>query len=230
MDNFFIGLPHVTRMDLTEKAFNSIKDFPVFCVDNSETGEFYNRKLHTILPATPLTFTQTQNVFIREAIKRDCDWYGFIHNDAETNKTKEFVEIVKEVFTSQPNVGIIFTQYDTLCAFRTEAVIDTGWWDVAFTQYFADNDYYRRLKLAKWKVYESNIPVTHHASITIKTNIMYGTRNRYLFPMFEEYYIKKWGGKPHNERYYIPFNDTKYFEEEKNTIRKHIERLDNGSY
>ena len=76
-----------------------------------------------------------------------------------------------------------------------------------YPAYFEDNDYHRRIKIAK-KIAECNYANFYYH---------FGSRTKTLNPEFhayiesqylknQTYYKKKWGGEPGNEQFLIPFN------------------------
>ena len=102
--------------------------------------------------------------------------------------------------------GAIFTAYDALAAFNTEAMRDIGGWDPLLPWYFADNNTYRKLRLAGYELIESNLPVKHEPSQTLKSDEYLAFVNSLTFPFYERLYTKMWGGPPGKELFPTPFN------------------------
>jgi hypothetical protein len=98
------------------------------------------------------------------------------------------------------------TNYDALAAFNTAAFREVGGWDVHLPWYFADNSMYRKLRLAGYELIESNLPVKHEPSQTIKSDPFLNHINGITFPIYAEYYRQCWGGSPGNETFTVPFN------------------------
>jgi GT2 family glycosyltransferase len=104
------------------------------------------------------------------------------------------------------NWGIIFTLYDVFACFNLKIVDEIGLWDNNLPWYFADIDYYRRLKLAGFKVIEAGQGVTHAASQTINSDPRLKFLNGITFPLHAAYYKAKWGGEPDHETFTEPFD------------------------
>ena len=100
------------------------------------------------------------------------------------------------------------THYDTLASFNMTMVREVGPWDTILPNYFADNDYYRRLRLAGYEVIETSLPVTHVGGgiNTINSDPRRRFLNGVAYPLYERYYAAKWGGTPGREMYVQPFN------------------------
>lgn len=86
--------------------------------------------------------------------------------------------------------------------FESVGFVDTNF----FPAYFSDNDYGRRMQLARLNMANSNKVVYFHFwSRTIYEENMRGTNDKY-FPLNKKYYIEKWGGIPGKEKFSEPFN------------------------
>lgn len=81
-----------------------------------------------------------------------------------------------------------------------------GWFDENFTPaYFEDNDMAYRIKLAGG-TYAARTDAGHFHQGSVTQN--WGGQQVVTSTMFEanrQYYVRKWGGGPHNELYTIPF-------------------------
>lgn len=201
----FLFIPVVNRFDLAEKALNSVSDLEtdptgsVVLVRNDASGVF----------GTSLPFNIIQNTYRNIAIVGQFDYYMFMHNDAELvdeRGIKGFCDFVESLDINRWSV--VFSNYDTLCAYNTKVMNIVGVWDTFLQQYFADNDMYHRMRLAGFPTVESNFKVLHNegASATIHADPERNFLNGITFPIYEQYYIKKWGGRPGQERYKSPFN------------------------
>lgn len=203
-------IPYVNRMDLLEKAILSAhcKGVEINILDNSDGpslggGIVYRR------PTVPLTFAQTQNWMLKIA-EADSDYdsfYLFMHSDAEAvgDTVLRLVAMAKALTTQNRRWGAIFTAYDALAAFSTEAMTAIGGWDPLFPWYFADNITYRKLHLAGYELIESNLPVKHEPSQTLKSDPSLAFRNSLTFPFYADLYRKMWGGLPGSELFSQPF-------------------------
>lgn len=95
-----------------------------------------------------------------------------------------------------------------LFAIRPECFVEVGDFDEEFKPaYFEDNDYCRRLVVHnRWKVLRhAGASFYHYGSITQNTT---GPTPVCPGPKFErnrDYYIRKWGGMPNEEKFLTPF-------------------------
>lgn len=77
-----------------------------------------------------------------------------------------------------------------------------------FPIYFEDVDYSYRV--ARAGMHESFCPgtmVLHAGSAAIRTDPRLSEQNNLTFACNKEYYLRKWGGEPHQERFVYPFNN-----------------------
>ncbi len=213
---YTLGIPYVNRPDLLRLAVESVRPLwpGTFILDNSEDGEIEAAAADWPVEVRwftgiSLTFSQSMNYIFTEAYRRGSRVCLTMHNDAEAapRTAEELLQKAREADDTGRPWGAIFTHYDTLVVFNMTAVGDTGGWDTVLPQYFADNDYYRRLRLAGWETLESGLPVEHHngASSTIKADPWRNHLNGVTFPLYEKYYAMKWGGPAGSERFETPF-------------------------
>jgi len=150
------------------------------------------------------------NLLQRMAAERSCDSLIYMHNDAEAapGTPERFLATLEEAVAARRRWGVAFTHYDTLAAVNMTMVSEVGPWDTLLPQYFADNDYYRRVRLAGYEVIETGLPVIHAegGSNTIKSDRRRLFLNSVTFPLYEKYYTTKWGGSPGRETYRNAFN------------------------
>lgn len=106
-------------------------------------------------------------------------------------------------------VGAIPGQLYSCFMLRWPVYQQIGPFDEGFLDgYFEDNDYDKRLALAGYYVYSIvGSGAAHAGSATIQSfNAGQQVRQHESFRYNERRYIRKWGGKPHHERYTLPFN------------------------
>ena len=219
---YSLFIPHVNDAELTLRAIRSARVFNgEICVINNGDLPFEYQLEESGLPASgdaevnydaienvvPLTFSQTMNQIFGIARAQGADICYFLHNDGEiaegtAEKLKEMAE------TTSAEWGAIFTFYDVFAAFNMKAVEIVGPWDQNFAQYFADNDYYRRLRLAGKPCLDSGLPVKHinNGSNTLAHSYSRFMSNDSLFPAYQLLYERKWGGKPGEELFLTPYN------------------------
>ena len=132
----------------------------------------------------------------------------FMHSDAVAGpgSCQGLLDRARECSRDGLKWGVLFTSYDALAALNVALLDDVGLWDTNLAWYFSDNDYYRRVRLAGYECLETNLPVEHRPSQTIKSDPELRFLNGITFPLYESYYRSKWGGKPGQECFRRPFN------------------------
>ena len=130
--------------------------------------------------------------------------YFWMHNDVTAPK-ETFDALIKAYKGRWGRTGAIFANYDRLCWFNSEAIMDAGGWDLALPQYFSDTDMYRRLRLKKWSTEELGLPLIHDHSNTIK-DPEHHVLNENTFDLYGTLYMRKWGGLPFEETFLKPYN------------------------
>jgi hypothetical protein len=208
-----LGIPFVNRPDLLSLAVNSVSALHpnTVIIDNSEHGlNQADWPVRISRQQAPLTFSQTMNLLQQMARESGCEVLLFIHNDAEAvgDSAERLLAAAREATEAGRRWGVIFTHYDTLAAFDMRMVRAVGRWDTTLPQYYADNDYYRRVRLAGYETIDTGLPVIHHnnASSTVKSDSRLGLINGVTIPLYHQYYAAKWGGGSGHEKYIWPFN------------------------
>ena len=209
-------IPFVNRRDLLERALQSTSTPEVTVVDNSEHRELYaddnfRSRYQVLCPPVPLSFSQTMNYITGIAEDLGLDTYLFMHNDAEVvgDGFRRFLSLIAKL---PSDWGVAFTNYDYLAAFNMVAVKQVGFWDwVRFPHYYADTDYYHRVRLAGFEtIWVDDVDVIHHndGSNTIKADSIRGHVENMLAETYRKIYVSKWGGRPEHERFVEPRMDT----------------------
>jgi hypothetical protein len=215
-----IYIPFVNRPDLLKKAVDSVpvisgwRDWQlnyhlqVEVINNSGKPLPDDINARESNPPVPLTFAQSQNWMLRVSEDFLEPFYIFMHSDAEAGEgtVQKLIELAWSLTNEGRKWGVIMTNYDALAAFNTAAFREVGGWDVHLPWYFADNSMYRKLRLAGYELIESNLPVKHEPSQTIKSDPFLNHVNGITFPIYAEYYRQCWGGSPGNETFTVPFN------------------------
>lgn len=156
-------------------------------------------------PHHPLTHTQSVNVLLDHAAGLDAAF--LMHCDAEAEP--DTIDKLLEMSWSLPKKwAAVFTNYDSLAMYNPKAIEKIGPWDWQnFPSYYSDNDWYRRLALAGWSTHESGLPVKHIGSHVInRVDKWRKFRTAMNMENWERVYRLKWGGKPGEEIFKIPFN------------------------
>lgn len=215
----FLFIPVANKFDFAQRAYQSVRDLngEILIIDTSgkvENGELEEKEFRgaTIIKdfGYSIAFNMIQNITRARAIQGNDDYYIFMHNDGEfvdergINKFCEYVESL-----DFDKWGVVFTNYDTLCAYNTRAMQKVGEWDMFLQQYYADNDMYRRIRLINFETVSSNFKVLHHndASNTIKFDDKRKIINYVTYPLMNRYYEAKWGEKSGEEKYQVAFNN-----------------------
>jgi len=224
----FIFIPVVNRFDLLEKAVKGIKTdlYDEYIIYNNSEQEipeevYSGTQFKVLNPERRMTFTETQNAMRQYAIDNNFDFYSFMHNDGEVHDDTD-VALVRYAESLTENWGVIFTNYDVLCAFNTKAFEEIGpWgdenWPPQQNGYLLDNDYYRRVRSNGYAIKEiterevTYVPsdrvggVSHFGSATLKDpqeQKLWDTQVSFIY----DHYYKKWGGEPGQEKYIHPYN------------------------
>ncbi len=99
----------------------------------------------------------------------------------------------------------------TLFSINKSTVEKVGYFDETISPnyaYFEDNDFGRRMNLAGLKRFDVPTSAFHVESGTIKSYTSEEQRQHaHKFDLARENYIKKWGGKPTEEKWDKPFNN-----------------------
>jgi len=206
-----VFIPYVNRPDLLRRAVESVPRklsySPIIINNSGQRLPVEVDRYDHMEPPVPLTFSQTQNWMLKIASQRAVPFYFFLHSDAiPGDDTLDLLFQKALALEASQRWGAIFTAYDSLAAFNTEAMTAVGGWDTLFTWYASDCDMYRRLRLAGYPTVESNLPVFHQASQTLNSDPEVKRRVDVEFPLREQIYLKKWGGKPGFETFETPWN------------------------
>jgi hypothetical protein len=204
-----VFVPVVNRFDLLKRCIDSLSirltTEPVI-VNNSgkELPDEFHR-CPIVTPKSPLTFSQTQNLMLELVVKTRKPLYFFMHADAEDNEG-----ILDKLFDmamiQRDKWSVIFTNYDALACFNTEAMQAIGGWDEGFEWYHSDADTYRRLRLAGYPTLQSNLHVRHDPSQTLKSDPRIARKVNAGFAARCDRYRAKWGGNLGAEVYEVPFD------------------------
>lgn len=204
----FCFVPHVNRLDLTRMALEALAPWKrhLVLVDNTgDAGDLAALCAVIIRPIHRMTFSQVQNWALGIARKIEAPYYAFCHNDALPIKQApaalaEFAKLYRGKW------GVLLTNYDSLCVFNTDALSTVGGWDENFPQYLADADMYLRLKRAGFPLVDTQIPVKHVPSQTIRADARLRFSHENLNGHLVDYYVRKWGGQPGRERFRLPWD------------------------
>ncbi|MBD0381609.1 glycosyltransferase family 2 protein [Paenibacillus sedimenti] len=212
---YIVGIGYANRLDLLHKAVDSIKPYwpHTIVVDNSDLQDLreeheLRNKVNIFEPPVPLSATQIFNYLLKRGMREGCDAVLFMHHDAEPHEgtPEKFLEILESWQARGDKWGVALTQYDILCAFNLKAVKEVGWWDTVMPNFFADSEYYRRMRMAGYSVIWTHLPVTHHRGQTTKSDPYRLRVFRSSITIHHDYYLAKWGGTTDKEVFTTPFN------------------------
>lgn len=216
MNNDYLAfIFHVNREDLLLKAIDSVPELhsQLTVVDNSWEGIEYDLtdiypKIRVEKPPVPLSASQSINMALVEGKRAGCKFVLIMHEDAEAvdGSGGKLVEFTRGLEQEGRRWGVVFTAYDCLASLSVTATDEVGMWDQNLPQYYVDNDMYRRLALAGYEKVESQLPVHHEPSQTLKSDPERQVINRVTFPLYGAYYAAKWGGSPGYETFLTAFN------------------------
>jgi hypothetical protein len=206
---------YVNRPDLLKRAVASFPDLhpELSVVDNSGDGvELGERELGAFVyePDVPLSYTQSMNCILKDAIRRGKDFIIHFHSDATCTNPEavsQLLEYCRRMKAENRRWGCLYTFYDILWAINPVAMQDIGGWDTNFSAYFSDNDIKRRLNLVGWETIDTGIQgIDHEGSATIRSDPKLEFLNSQTFPLHRQYYVWRWGGQPGEEKFTVPFN------------------------
>ena len=208
---FLLGIPFVVGEALLRRAVDSVAELwpSTLVVDNSDAGlDASAWPVEVVRPPVPLSFSQTMNLLSALGRDRSCKLVMLLHSDAApaAGTPARLIAALDEAAATGPRWGIAFTNYDAFAAYSAAMIADVGPWDVTLPQYFADVDYYRRVRLAGWEILETGLPVLHEPSSTIRLDSARAAQHAVTFPLYERYYAAKWGGGPGSETFARPFD------------------------
>lgn len=207
------------RPDLLARAVESVRPLWRFVsiLDNSPDASLSRDSqwpVPILRPSVPLSCAQSMNFLHRLARERGLDAFGYQHEDAEAGPqtAERFAAAIEAAHGAGRNWATIFTHYDLISAYRTAAVDAIGPWDTNFPcpNYHHDCDWFYRAKLKGYELIETKLEVTHMdgGSVTVKDP----ARQRIAqitFPLNDAYYVAKWGGRQHEERFTSPWNQAR---------------------
>lgn len=147
------------------------------------------------------------NLFVEEAEKDGYDavivanddiylYDGVLKNFVESMREHGFVSFVEYNMFSFFGIHVKF--------FNQVGRFDENFWPA----YYEDNDYHYRMKLIGLDAYNVTGPSYFHAGSATLGNFDFLRKmmHHHNFSKNTEYYVAKWGGMPHEEKFTRPFN------------------------
>jgi len=215
MSDYAAYVFYVNRLDLLTRAIHSFPDLleNLTIVDNSEEKDELDVRgtLELFRPPVPLTYAQSMNWLLKDAIKRKVDFIVHFHSDAYSTNPDAVTELlakVREYKAAGRKWACAWTHYDLLWAINPLALEDVGGWDTNFPTYHGDNDARRRWELAGWECINTHIKgIDHEGSATINSDPKLQFLNAQTFPLYSYLYELKHGGEPGHEKHKVPFDN-----------------------
>lgn len=202
---FAVGIPTINRADLLNEAlFKYFDDFPnaeILIVDNGKQ-EIAKRKNNFRIFKTDKNYgvAKSWNFLCKQAFKT-VDYILMLNDDIYLGKNqKDIYKFIKRTSFDLVHSERHFCSYILPKRIFKENIFDENF----YPAYFEDNDFKYRLLLQKKKIVSSSFlnPIVYRNSQTI-------LKDRSLNDKFmdnQNYYVKKWGGLPKEEKYIKPFN------------------------
>jgi len=214
---YIIGFFYRNNLELLRTAIQSIQPLweHTIIIDNTPDHSLQNEHpfpagVQIYVPTAPLSFTQSMNLLLEMGQQQGVDAVLFMHNDvvAHPGTANKFISALTTLKNSGTKWGLACGHLFLLFAINIEVVKTIGLWDTSWPDYFSDCDYVYRARLAGYDVIEASLPVTHHngGSNTIKSDSNLYSLTLQMWPAWEEYYLRKWGGPIGSEKYKAPFD------------------------
>jgi hypothetical protein len=164
-------------------------------------------------PPVPLSFTQSQNYFFRDARRdKEAKFMMWLHSDCHLppGAADKMVKRVRELYAEGRKWGVAFSYYDIFSAVNLSMVDEVGGYDTNIFSYVGDKDFYRRVQLAGWELINTEIEVEaikagHLGSQTIQSDPKLSFLNGITQTMADYYYQCKWGAEAGSEVFTVPF-------------------------
>lgn len=204
-------IPVVNNPEVLKRAMDSVPDdVDAVVVDQSPYGDFEKYvpdRLGYLRPSgSRMRFSQLQNYMLLRAAAQGTRELLFMHSDGSCDPSV-VSRLLARARQEPDDWGVIFTHYDVLCAFNVPALLDrVGFWDETFAWYYADNDFYRRLRLSGLRAVEQGgADVQHERSST--QNFDPAEAERHKGTQFATFlhYTHKWGAEPGRESHVVPY-------------------------
>lgn len=227
----YYGIPTYTQWNrardaiLTIMATSSIKPDEFVIIDNSENGSAVTAlKSLTDMYANVHIIPRTKNILAgawNDIMELYCDDYIIIAND-DVIPHKDSIGSLIATAKNNPDAAIINGSASSgnsysLFLLRKWAYAKIGKFDeMLIPAYFEDNDYdYRRALAGLERITDPNATFSHYGSATMKSlDPVKLSKHHIRFGNNRDYYIRKWGGEPGNERFKTPFQEIRQLEDD----------------
>lgn len=215
-----IGIPTINRADLLTEALEDIKSMAAdlhsfILVDNGNQAIHIPEELREIThlhrPASNLGVGGSWNYMLHKAYYEDgADNVLLLNDDIVFGKP---VNEINTVINNHPNYqAVVGPKHWSVLLVSKRCLETVGYFDEKFfPAYFEDNDYAYRMRLLHLNDPGNYQDLAHDVALSPKVfrNSMTIQKDKNLNNRFGEnrkYFIKKWGGNPHQETFTKPFN------------------------
>lgn len=219
-----LGIPVLNRADLLLRCILSI-DHPIetLFIINNGNDEGILGITSVIEKRNFINEALFQNIRIEKHRNLGCgpSWNHVMKNSegpwlfagSDVKMLPGMLASLDETLEKNPDAGIICGNgYNAFLMTKT-GVEKVGYFDENFyPAYFEDVDHFRRVGLSGVKaVGVEGFQIVHGeapywGSSTVKSNSEYDRKNAITFQNNQNYYVKKWGGLPTQEKFQRPFN------------------------
>lgn len=210
MAEYCILIPTINRADLLVDALHwynqNLRNIKVFVLDNGEQNlTCRNGNIQVLSGMQPRGVAASWNFLIQLAISNSFSNFLILNDDIILKKPQTTIErIIDSYGTDYMHIPRPYYHMSSFLLSK-KMYLKVGEFDENFQKcFFEDNDYKYRVKLNGFTIrYEDELNAdVFKNSATIEKNPLLGgyIENR-------EYYIKKWGGLPDEEKYKSPFNE-----------------------
>lgn len=216
--NLTIAIPTIIKYDLCINLIGmidrgNVTPEKIHIVDN---GKLFNQRFNASTVTTPVeVYTPDRNIGVA------ASWNYFLRNNSgivmilndDVVISDVTIGDVMEAYGTGEGIDIMFSYGRGFCLFLLDSnniTSKVGYFDEQFwPAYYEDVDFMRRFVLAGAKAVNiDRIKIEHAGSATLREQQKTGTNKDHdsNFTKNKNYYIKKWGGLPPDEKYNTPFN------------------------
>ena len=216
-----LAIPTLSRFDCLERCLDSalsgsVVPESITIIDNSggklRDSDFMARyNLPNVLILTPnrnIGVGPAWNLLLTRIFAQNPDNVALISNDDVTFK-QDTIEWFAKI-TQDHTLGLVYTDAKkyALFAVRYWAFKAIGLFDEQFfPAYFEDNDYDYRARLLEVPICVLQTDFEHIGSGTLKSwDEKRTSQHHEEFRANQARYVRKWGGRPGNEQYRVPYN------------------------
>jgi GT2 family glycosyltransferase len=207
-----VCVPTFNRYDLLQKCVDSafagtVKPDAIVVVDNGLALADDDPRVDLYTPPLNLGVAATWNWFIKNVPE-----YRIIVNDDIEFHADTIEKIVEKLREGYDFVRMPDGKVNCFSCFgiADTAVEKIGYFDENISPryaYYEDNDYMRRMMLAKVSVGVAITTAFHGGSQTLKKfNPLETSEHWRKFELAKANYIRKWGGEPNHEIFNTPYN------------------------